>query len=71
MSNVINISGKTFEDIDTDVILEKAQGKLNSVIVIGKCNDGEYYFASSSGYSPDLLWDLKQAELHLIDNSED
>jgi hypothetical protein len=29
---------------------------------------GAYYFASSSGYAPDILWLLEQCKKHLFDN---
>jgi cytochrome c2 len=66
VDTIIPFSGMTTLDIDPDKVLEAAKGLTERVIVIGKCEDGDYYFASSSGSNADNLWDTEQFKQFLL-----
>ncbi len=66
MSNVIRFNGITRLDIDPDVVLEAAVGKLEGVVVIGYDKDGEEYFASSYADGAPPLWLLERLKLQLL-----
>lgn len=53
-------------DIDPDEVLKGGLGKFEGVVVVGECDDGSIYYASSSGYLPNVLWLLSRAvhEVH-------
>lgn len=66
MSNVIRFNGITRLDIDPDVVLEAAVGKLEGVVVIGYDKDGNEYFASSYADGGTPLWLLERLKLQLL-----
>jgi hypothetical protein len=70
MAEILKFTGITFLDMPTDVILESAIGKLESVIVLGYTNDGEEYFASSMADGADALWHLQRAAHKLLSMPE-
>lgn len=71
MGDVVSFGGVTSLDLDPDVPLEQAVGKLEDSIVIGweKEKDGEnrFYFASSKANGPEVLWLLELAKQRLLD----
>jgi hypothetical protein len=70
MAEILKFTGITFLDMPTDVILQSAIGKLESVIVLGYTNDGEEYFASSMANGADALWHLQRAAHKLLSMPE-
>lgn len=46
----------TTEELDPDVVLEAAKGKLTKVVIIGFTPEDETYISSSIGYIPELLY---------------
>lgn len=67
MGDVINLSVETTLDIPVDRILSAAiEADLETAVVVGWDQDGNMYFASSSGYGPDLLWLLEKAKASLL-----
>lgn len=55
----------TYGDIDCDMILEAAKGKLEQVIVIGLTDQNSLYFAMSQGLISENLLLLEYARLSL------
>lgn len=64
---VVRFDDLTLQDLEPDVILEGACGKLSEVLVVGWDQDGDLYVASNHGYRPELLYLLKFAERFLMD----
>ena len=58
--------GETRLDLDPDMILTAAVGRLKDVVIVGYEADGSFYFASTRANGPDVLWLLKQAEQRLL-----
>jgi hypothetical protein len=58
--------GETRLDLDPDMILTAAVGKLKDVVIVGYEANGDFYFASSQADGPEVLWMLKQAEQRLL-----
>ncbi len=57
----------TILDMDPDQVLEGAKGELESVIVIGEKENGDFWFASSTGNIPINLWMVEKFKRYLID----
>lgn len=71
MGDVINPNVETSLDIPADRILSAAiEADLETAVVVGWDQDGNMYFASSSGYGPDLLWLLEKAKASLLTADE-
>jgi hypothetical protein len=70
MAEILKFTGITFLDMPTDVILQSAIGKLESVIVLGYTNDGKEYFAASMADGADALWHLQRAAHKLLSMPE-
>lgn len=65
--NVVAFTGPFFGDIDPELVLDAAKGKLSKVIVIGVTTDGEFeYLASSICDGPLTLWMLERAKLEML-----
>jgi hypothetical protein len=64
--NVIPFGGITRLDIDPDVVLKAAIGKLERVVIAGMDKDGNEYFAASMADGADALWYLKRCEKTLL-----
>jgi len=71
MSNVISMDGYIRKDIDPDNILEGAKGQLKQVLVIGRCEDGDYYAAASTADKGKLLLAIEEFKLRLLDGDFD
>lgn len=67
MSEVIPFTGITRLDLPPDLILEKAKGKLEGVIVIGFTKDDEEYFASSYADGGTVNWLLDRCKHCLLE----
>ena len=70
MSNVEQLDVVTLVDIEPDQVLNGAMGKLDHVIIIGVEDNGEKYFASSSGDQAENLWLIEKFKQFLLDESE-
>lgn len=65
--NVVELPVVTRLDLDADRVLEKAKGKLKTVLVLGETKgDGEEYFAASAADGPENLWLLARAGYKLM-----
>lgn len=68
--NIVEFDGITSLDIPPPRILAKAAGaKLESVVVIGFREDGNFYFASSGADGGYVLWLLELAKKQLLETS--
>jgi len=65
-NNVVPFTGVTRLDLPADQVLDRAVGKLKSVVIVGELEDGSEYFASSIADGPDVLWALERAKLRLL-----
>lgn len=71
MGDVVNLDVATSLDIPVDRILSAAiEADLETAVVVGWDQDGNIYFASSSGYGPDVLWLLEKAKASLLTADE-
>lgn len=65
--NVVAFTGPYFGDIDPELVLDAAKGKLSKVIVIGVTTDGEFeYINSSINDGPQALWMLERAKMEML-----
>ena len=55
MDNVLQFTGCTRLDIDPDVVLEKAKGKTEQILVLGSYEDGDLFVAASTANVGALL----------------
>lgn len=69
--NVIPFGGITRLDIDPDLVLKNAVGKLECVVIAGMGKDGQEYFAASVADGADALWYLKRCEKMLLELGDD
>ena len=65
-ATIIPLGNVTRLDIPADRVLEGAMGKLDGVIIIGKQDDGEYYFASSIASGGTVLWMMEKMKIQLM-----
>ena len=68
-AKIIDFTGITSLDLDPERVLAKAQGQLQSVVVIGYDQDGDLYVATSYADGGDMLWALEQAKRKLLEIS--
>jgi hypothetical protein len=66
MGDVIQSGVVTTLDIPADTVLAAATGKLVDVMVIGFCDDGSEYAASSTGDLGKILVLLEHAKAHAM-----
>lgn len=72
MGEVIPLGMITNLNIPADRVLEQAQGQLDDgVVLMGRDNDGELYFASSIADGGEVLWLLERCKTLLMKISED
>lgn len=71
MRNVITFNGITRLDIDPDVVLDAAQGKLSGVVLLGYDKNGEEYFATSYADGGDALWLLERLKKQLLEMGDE
>lgn len=56
MAKILDFTGETTADIPTKTVLEGAiEQDLNTVLVIGFCKDGQYYYAASTSSAGEML----------------
>lgn len=67
MGEVIFLDILTRLDIPVDRVLDAAkESGLESVIVVGRDGNGEFYLASSKANVVEVLWDLEVAKHKII-----
>ena len=66
MSNVIPFGGITRLDLDPDIVLEEAKGKLEGFVIAGHDKEGNEYFASTYADGGDVLWLLERMKFRLV-----
>ena len=66
MGNVIEFNGITKLDLDPERVLEKARGRLESVVIMGYDKDGHEYFASSISNGPEVNWLIDSLKARLL-----
>ena len=68
--NVVEFNSITSLDTPPPRVLAKAAGaKLESCVVVGFKEDGDFYFASSNADGGDVLWLLELAKKKLLEVS--
>ena len=65
--NVIPFGGITRLDIDPDLVLKGAVGKLECVVIVGMGKDGQEYFAASVADGANALWYLERSKKKLLE----
>jgi hypothetical protein len=70
MSNVVRLNNITKLNLDADVVLEAAIGKLTGVVIMGYDHKGERYFASSYADGGEVLWLAEKMKRDLMEISE-
>lgn len=65
-AEIVRFPGITKLDLDPDLILNAAIGKLQSVVVLGFDNDGNEYFAASYSDGADAVWHARRLEHKLM-----
>ena len=68
MGKIIPIGGITKLDLDPDVILEMAKGKLEGTVIIGFDKDGEVYAASSYADGGTVMWLLEACKTKMMES---
>jgi len=68
MGDLIELGGPTKLDLPPDLILSKALGLLDSVVICGFDKEGKEYFTSSMADGGDTLWLLERCKLELLTN---
>jgi hypothetical protein len=66
IDNVVEFGGITKLDIPPDRLLEKAIGKLESVLIFGITKDGCEYFASSKADASEPIYLCERAKHKLM-----
>ena len=65
--NVIVFNGVTRLPIPPNDVLDRALRTLESVVLLGFDEDGDFFFAASHPDSGDILWLLELAKKKLLD----
>lgn len=69
--NILTFDGMTKLDLPVNRILESAiEADMVEVVVLGYDKDGGYYFASSKGDGPSVLWLLEYSKRRLFQEAE-
>ncbi len=63
---VVDFTGITTLDLNPDRLLEKAKGKLESVLILGLTTEGEEYFASSKADAEYPIYMVERAKHRLM-----
>lgn len=64
--NVLLYPGITPFNMPADVMLDKAKGHLDDVVIVGWDKDGDLFFSSSIGNGPEVNWLLDLAKRELL-----
>lgn len=65
-AKVIRFPGITKLDLDPDLILQEAVGKLEGCVIVGFDKDGNDFFASSYADSGDVVYHLERGKWRLM-----
>jgi len=65
-AQVVRFNGVTKLELDPDVVLQSAIGKLKTVVVLGFAEDDSEWFAASMSDGADVLWHLERARLKIL-----
>lgn len=68
-AKIIPFTGITKLDLDPDLVLEGAKGKLEGLLIVGWDLEGEFYGASTFADGPTLLWLMEVCKKRLLDES--
>ena len=66
MGKIIPFGGITKLDLDVDMVLEQAKGKMDGLVILGYTKDGQEYYASSYADGGTVNWLLDRCKLRLI-----
>jgi len=67
MSNVVNLGGATRLDIPAERVLNAAlEADLSEVVILGRDQEGNEYFASSIADGADVVWLADRLKFKLI-----
>ena len=66
MGDIIPFNGITRHDLDPDIVLEEAKGKLEGFVIAGHDKEGNEYFASTYADGGDVLWLLERMKFRLL-----
>lgn len=66
MGEVVILDGPTTLDIPPERVLDSAQGKLKTALLMGWDHDGNFYFASSTGNLGNLFYLIECARKRLL-----
>jgi hypothetical protein len=70
-SNLRLFPGITVKDHEPNVMLDLAkEGALQSVVILGHDNDGEFFFSSNKADGGEVLWLLEMAKKQLLEIAE-
>ena len=70
MDNVIPLGNITKLDLNPDIVLENAKGKLSNFVIMGWDKEGELYFASTFSDGGNVLWIMEKAKQALLNAGE-
>lgn len=70
-ADVVRFPGITRFDLDPDVVLKEAMGKLEGVVITGFDKEGNSYFASSYSDGGNTLWLLEICKKSLLEVGDD
>jgi hypothetical protein len=59
--NVVRFPGITTLDLDADMIVSEAIGKMDRVVIVGLDNDGNEYFAANHSDAGEAMYCLQRA----------
>lgn len=65
--NVKIFPNYTEKSLDPDIMLRKAIGCTNVVVIVGWDKEGELFFSSSEPAGPEVLWLLEKAKQALLE----
>lgn len=67
MGDVVILNTVTRLDLPPDRILEAAQGRLDSCLILGWDKEGQMFFASSYADGGEVLWLMEKAKKMLME----
>ncbi|MCZ4270904.1 hypothetical protein [Maritalea porphyrae] len=71
MSNVIQFTGLTRNDMEPDSILENSIGELSEVVLVGFDKEGDFVFASSKADAGETIFLLERGKHKLMQCCDD
>ena len=70
MGDVVRLPCITRLDLDPDMIMEEAAGKLKTVVLLGYDKDGKEYFASSVADGGTVMWLMERVKALLLNQAD-